>query len=433
LAYALLIVYALILFIRPQEWVPWMLGWNLVGFVGGFAVVATIMGMASNRWRFKDAPQNGLALGFFVVVLLSNIFDFPRPFNVHATLAAFTTIGKIVFFYFLISINVRTTRQVRGLIVATIIGCLFMAVHGILQIHTGTGFGGQEPLHVLLEGSTRIQAFGFFADPNDLALALVVVLPFVISVIHRPGSSLPARLLSLGVAGVLGYAIFLTNSRGGWLALAITMVSYAVLNFRMKKFAVVAGILLAAGLMVLAPGRVSSSTMSSHDESSRGRLIAWADGNRMLRQSPFFGVGWGQFSDYAEEGRVAHNSFVHCYGELGLVGYFFWIGLLFASAKDCYALGKDMASEDPERRRIGRLARAMLSSFIGYMAAAVFLSRTYTPLLFLMFGLIAALRAAYDRQFGALEGAMTRRDLKYALLAELASIPFFYLFIRASL
>jgi hypothetical protein len=433
LAYALSVVYVLILFIRPQEWVPWMLNWNLMDYVAGFAVLATIVGMANNKWRFKDAPQNGLALGFFVAMLLSNLFCFQSPFNIHATLFAFRAYGKVIFFYFFISINVRTAWQVRGLIVAIIIGCLFMAVHGILQIHTGSGFGGQEPLHILLEGTTRIQAFGSFADPNDLALALVVALPFVISVIHRPGSSMPARLLCLGVAGVLGYAIFLTNSRGGWLALAITTVSYALLNFRLKKFAIVAGILLAAGLMMLAPGRVSPSSLSGRDESSRGRLIAWADGNRMLRQSPIFGVGMGRFVDYSEGGKVAHSSFVHCYGELGLFGYFFWIGLLFASVKDCYALGKDMASEDPERRRIGRLGRAMLSSFIGYMAAAVFLSRTYTPLPFLMFGLIAALRAAYDRQFGALEGAMTRRDLKYALLAELASIPFFYLFIRASL
>jgi hypothetical protein len=440
LAYASLIVYVLVLFIRPQEWVSWMMSFDLMDYVAGFAAFATVLGMAKNKWRFKDAPQNGLALGFFVAVVLSNVFCFQSPFNFHATLSAFTTFGKIIFFYYLISINVRTARQVRGLIVAIIIGCLFMSVHGILQIHTGSGFGGDNPevlsarpLHIVLEGTTRIQAFGFFADPNDLALALVVALPFVVNVIHRPESSAPARLLCLGLAGVLGYAIFLTNSRGGWLALAITMMSYALLSFRLKKFAVVLGVLLAAGLMMLAPGRVSSSTMSSRDESSRGRLIAWADGNRMLRRSPIFGIGMGRFSEYAEDFRVAHNSFVHCYGELGLFGYFFWIGLLFASVKDCYALGKDLTSEDPERRRIGRLARVMLSSFIGYMAAAVFLSRTYTPLLFLMFGLIAALHAAYERQFGALKGAMTRRDLKYTLLVELASIPFFYLFTRAAL
>jgi O-antigen ligase len=435
LAYASLIVYVLILFIRPQEWVSWMLNLHIMIFVAGFAVFATLIGIANNKWRFKNAPQNGLVFAFFAAVVLSNLLCFESPLNLHPTLFAFTNFGKIVFFYYLISINLQTAKQVRGLIVAVIIGCLFMSIHGILQIHTGSGFGAGVspfalPLNMIYEHTLRIQAFGFFADPNDLALALVVALPFVVNVIHRPRSSAPARLLCLIIAGLLGYAIFRTNSRGGWLALAITTMSYLLLNFRVKKIAVVVGILLTVGLMMLAPGRVSSSTMSGQDESARGRMVAWTDGNRMLKRSPLFGVGYERFTDFSEGNKVAHNSFVHCYGEVGLFGYFFWIALLFASVKDCYAMGKDVTSEDPERREIGRLARVMLASFIGYMAAAVFLSRTYTPLLFLMFGLIAALHAAYERQFRALQGGMTRRDLKYALLIELTSIPFFYVFLR---
>ena len=418
MAYASLIIYVLVLFIRPQEWVPGILSLNIIVWIAGFAVLATVLGMADNKWRFKNAPQNGLVFGFFVAVLVSNLLCFESPLNLHPTLFAFTNFGKIVFFFYLISINLQTVRQVRGLIAVLIIGCLFMAIHGILQIHSeaGTGFGGQLPLNE--HGIMRIQAFGFFADPNDLALALVVALPFVANVIHRPGSSAPVRLLCLAIAGTLGYAIYLTQSRGGWLALAITTMCYLLLNFRMKKIAVVMGILMTVGLMLLAPGRVASGSMTGEDESARGRMVAWTDGNRMLKRSPFFGVGYERFTDFSEGNKVAHNSFVHCYGELGLFGYFFWLALLFASAKDCVALGKDVTSEDPKRREFGRLGRVMLASFIGYLAAAVFLSRTYTPLLFLMFGLIAGLHAAYERQFGALKGAMLRSDLKYVLLIE---------------
>ena len=437
MAYASLIIYVLVLFIRPQEWVSWMLNLHIMVFVAGFAVFATLIGIANNKWRFKNAPQNGLVLGFFVAVLLSNLLCFESPLNLHPTLFALTNFGRVVFFFYLISINLQTARQVRGLIAVVIIGGLFMSIHGILQIHTGAGFGegvnSPSALALSEHGTLRIQAFGFFADPNDLALALVVALPFVVNVIHRPGSSAPARLLCLAIAGVLGYAIYLTQSRGGWLALAITTMCYLLLNFRMKKIAVVLGILMTVGLMMLAPGRVTSGSMSGQDESARGRMVAWTDGDRMLKRSPLFGVGYERFTDFSEGNKVAHNSFVHCYGELGLFGYFFWLALLFASAKDCVALGKGLTSEDPERREFGRLARVMLASFIGYLAAAVFLSRTYTPLLFLMFGLIAALHAAYERQFGALKGAMTRRDLKYVLLIEMTSIPFFYLFLRFKL
>ena len=290
------------------------------------------------------------------------------------------------------------------------------------------------PLFIPQENVYRIVAFGFFNDPNDLALALVVALPFVISGIHRPGASAPGRLLNLVLAGVLGYGIFLTNSRGGWLALAVMTMSYVLLNFRLKKSAVVVGILLMAALMVLAPGRVSASSLSGQDESSRGRLVAWADGNRMLKQSPIFGIGKDRFRDYAEGDKVAHNSFVHCYAELGLFGYFFWLGLLFASLKDGYALGKTAPSEtDPEPGEIARLAKVLLAALIGYMASAVFLSRTYTPLLFVLIGLFAAMRMIGERATGPIPNAFMRRDWKWVLLIELASIPIFYVWIRLAL
>ena len=166
MAYASLIVYVLILFIRPQEWVPGMLSLNIIVWLAGFAVFATLLGMANNKWRFKNAPQNGLVFGFFVAVLVSNLLCFESPLNLHPTLFAFTNFGKIVFFFYLISINLQTVRQVRGLIAVMIIGCLFMAIHGILQIHSeaGSGFGGQLPLNE--HGITAHSGFRLFRGPE---------------------------------------------------------------------------------------------------------------------------------------------------------------------------------------------------------------------------------------------------------------------------
>ena len=428
MAYASLIVYILVLFIRPQDWVPGMLNLPIIMPVIGVAIFATVLEMGNKEWHFKDAPQNWLVLGFFIAVVLSNVLSFQSWFNFHATLTAFTEFGKIVVLYFLISINLRSLRQVKGFIAAVILGCLFMAIHGILQIHTGNGFGSDTPpLFIPGENSYRIVAFGAWADPNDLAQALVMVLPFLISGIHRPGVAAPRRLVSLGLAGVIGYAVYLTGSRGGWLALAVMTISYFLLNFRVKKIAVVFGVLVLGGLMALAPARVQSG--STHDESARGRLVAWADGNKMLKMSPIFGIGKGRYGEFSESGKVAHNSFVHCWGELGLFGYFWWLGMLFASVKDSYALGKER-SDDPEKGETGRLARVLLAAMIGFLASAVFLSRTYTAELFILVGLIAAMHAIREREGGPFRGAFVRRDCRWVLAIELTSIPFLYVMMR---
>ena len=59
----------------------------------------------------------------------------------------------------------------------------------------------------------------------------------------------------------------------------------------------------------------------------------------MLKANPLFGVGWGLFRDFTEENIVGHNSFAHCWGELGMFGYFFWLALVIASFKDSWAMG----------------------------------------------------------------------------------------------
>ena len=48
------------------------------------------------------------------------------------------------------------------------------------------------------------------------------------------------------------------------------------------------------------------------------RLGYWAEGLQLLRDSPLFGIGQGNFG--LAIGNVAHNSFVHCFTELGVIG-----------------------------------------------------------------------------------------------------------------
>ena len=108
----------------------------------------------------------------------------------------------------------------------------------------------------------------------------------------------------------------------------------------------------------------------------------------MLKYSPLWGVGFGSFADV--NGLVAHNSFVHCYGELGLVGYFAWLGAILATF---WYLERISATEaGPEGpTELARWARALSLSLVAFLAGALFLSRTYSVSLFLLVGLGTAL------------------------------------------
>lgn len=113
----------------------------------------------------------------------------------------------------------------------------------------------------------------------------------------------------LPVAVIL-YAIVLTRSRGGMLALLV--LGFLVLRDRLS---IVASTIMTmvGGVMLLAVGIFGGRAVSGVDASGQSRIEAWRAGWEMLKGSPLWGVGYGSFTDHHE--RVAHNSFVHCFSE----------------------------------------------------------------------------------------------------------------------
>jgi len=114
-------VYVALLFVRPMEWVPWMLGWPILDYVAIAAIVATLLTLVNTDWQLQKAPQNWLMLGFFFACLMSHV----RHTYLAALIETFQTFGKVVLLYFLISINVNSLRRVRLLIGVVVAGCLF--------------------------------------------------------------------------------------------------------------------------------------------------------------------------------------------------------------------------------------------------------------------------------------------------------------------
>jgi len=413
--------------VRPQEWIAVLSGMHILDVVTGFTILLTLGVLLQKQWKLKSAPQHLLILGFFFAILMSHV----RHGYFWAFTDAFNRFGKVVLLYFLIVINVNSLKRLRTLIGVMIIGCLFLTLHGILQKHTGSGFGGQIPMWVRSEQQFRVMAFGFLNDPNDLALMLVAFLPFVMNPIHAPGVAAPKRLLNIGFVLAICSCILYTNSRGGWLALGTMVIAYCLINFASKKTSVIMSAILIFAVVIVAPSRMGK--VSTREGSARGRLVAWAYGNDMLKRWPVFGAGYRRYTEFSEAGLVAHNSFVHCYAELGLFGYFFWLALIISSAWDSHQMGRFRGKDPPEHAAIANLARTSLSALIGYMAAAFFLSRTYTLPLYVLIAIFAILRTLHDRDCEPDKRLFAKRNLKHVLVLEGSSIIALYIVMRIAM
>jgi hypothetical protein len=152
----------------------------------------------------------------------------------------------------------------------------------------------------------RMCGTGIFNDPNDLALVLVAAIPMCLYWLTDPTKK-AMRPLWFVLLLFLGYALMLTHSRGGFLALMAGLLTLFYLKFGGKKTILLALVCLPPLLAVFA-GRMT--TISTDEGTGQTRIQLWSDGLTLLLSSPVIGIGMDNYRQFSSH--VAHQSFIHC-------------------------------------------------------------------------------------------------------------------------
>jgi O-antigen ligase len=167
------------------------------------------------------------------------------------------------------------------------------------------------------------------------------------------------------------------------------------------------------------------------DESSEARVEAWASGFEMLRANPLFGVNFGNFSEAHGRGITAHNSFVLCFSEMGLVGYFVWIAILTTCYMELQRL-MTLPVHDQEDADIRRWAQAIRLAFTTFLAAAFFLSRTYILTLYMLVAFVIALEDITRRKYPQYVPKRANVWAKYTLAWQVITIFMVWIAIKVN-
>ncbi len=396
MTFVLLLCYLTVIYLRPAEWIPWMLGWQLMDtmMLGAvfflFLVVALTKG--SNLVRI---PHNRFMVGFFGAIIVSHVANGYLGGMIQAV-AGFTV---NVITYFLVVNIVTTQRKLQTSLWLLAILTALLAWQGHVQATTGVGWAGQWPVE-----NGRITWIGIFDDPNDLALAFVIVVPVLLAYLAGP-SFIGFKWLPIALIGLLVYGIYLTNSRGGMLALMAAVGYFFVRRSKHRVMGSLMGGAVALLFLLFGPSRLGM--VSVEEDSAAGRLDAWYYGFQLLKHRPIFGVGQNMFTD--DYPLTAHNSFVLAFAELGLVGFFCWVGLLYVTFK-----GLAMVEKHP---RLWPYAVGLESALVGFCAAAFFLSRTYILIPYLLVAFSAALANVARIQLAEFTVQFGRADIRNVALA----------------
>jgi O-antigen ligase len=270
--------------------------------------------------------------------------------------------------------------------------------------------------------SGRVRYRGVLQDPNELAVALVSGLALLFGLWLRTGKRLWARL-SFVTFFAVAWALKETGSRSGQLGFLGMLTVFLFWRYRWKVAAVL-GPLAIPGLLLVAKG---GSDRGDAGQSTEDRYEAWRVGFEIFRDSPIWGVGFGQFNAYHH--LTAHNTYVLVLAELGVVGAFIFTMLIWISIKTPLTAVRRYKGH-PEAWAAEVWSVAMLGAMVAVLSGCAFLSFAYHYVLWIFMGMAGALFICIKRHDPEFEVRITFIDVVVVLAVNTALFVLLELLLR---
>ena len=323
MGFVLTIIYIILTIISPEQFGREWADYHALVYL---AILTSLASLPNVLNRIHKPPvQTVLMIGFIIVIGVSQITNGWIGGAIESWLRFLPNVA--VFFF--IVVNVTTVRRLKIMTLTVSTTCLLLTLEALYGYYSGFHADIFVLHQNLYQGESivgeliRLRGAGFLNDPNDFAqILLIAITLFFVGWQHK--HLLANCLLVLLPSGVLLWAIFLTHSRGALVGLVVL----ALVAGRKRlgtSLAMAMTILLVIGMLAInfTGGRAISASEGSD------RLEAWSTGLELFKSAPLFGIGFGGFTDYNEI--TAHNSFVLCLAELGLIGSLIWVALLVTS------------------------------------------------------------------------------------------------------
>ena len=261
------------------------------------------------------------------------------------------------------------------------------------------------------------RATATFDNPLILATFLVMTTPFcafgLVYFKHRANRRLSMICLLLTIGGIL-----CTESRGAYIAVALTVITLLLSNKRIFKKMFPFIIILAISLPLVLVIRFKNSPAGDLLTSNNSRMRIWRCCLGIFAEHPIIGLGAGTenlhqliISRIHTDRAHAHNLFLQIAVEGGIVGIAFAIAIIARIVKNLYSLFK--LKENTYRP----YAIVYTSAFVGFITMSLFEHTLQTPkemmIFFFLLGFIeATYRMATDNIQLADDEKATYRELK---------------------
>lgn len=329
---------------------------------------------------------------------------------------------------YVLLLNVLHGRRALRIALWTVLaGAAFIAFVAIVQYVTKSfdrpffGFASLDSAY-LSGRSPEPRAGGPVGDPNYFAQLLLPALAFGMVAVMRertPWLRLTASVMSV----LIVFAIFLTGSRGGAVALA-AMIGVMVALRMLGPTQLVSMLAVIVVALALNPGyaqRLTETSLSGisapsgstveADSAARGRLTENLAAAHVFADHPLLGVGPGGFPLYYQEyaarigievherersgpdkgqapEREAHNIVLGLAADLGILGLGVFLAVVWLAFSGLRRARRRFLADG--QHELTDITGALIVGLTGYLVAGVFLSLAYERYLWLLLAMVGA-------------------------------------------
>ncbi len=351
-AVLIMVCFYMFLFIeRPWESIRYL---NGIPIERTFAVIMIFWAFTVGRIKIVSSSINKWVYGLLALHFIL------APFAQNSSSAVDQGIeyAKVVVIYLLMLSVVDDEASLKVIIKVYIFSMMIYVLHSLWEYHNGS--------YVWDMGIYRMVGVGrSYNQPNAFGASLVLSIPFVYTLFRLETKSI-LRILYTVYFGSVVLCLVLTGSRSSSIAFVFLLLLWVMLQHGKRKIVIFVVTLIAfSTIWISMPAEKQVRIKSIWDKdagpanaqkSTDGRKLGFIAGWEMFRHAPFTGIGAGgdNFVEYRMEHldgipEQSHNLYAEVLSAFGVVGAFFFIGLVTSTWRGCLKVRRFYLQSEMEK------------------------------------------------------------------------------------
>ena len=303
---------------------------SIVHVITLIMLIAWLLKMNSmGGFKIKKTPLDYPILALLIIAIISTIFST----DLNTSIAAWPRIITYVLLFYLVVNNIDTREKVRRVAISIICVGAFLSIFGLIKYLKGIDGG-------------KAFVSATYANRNHFAGYLGMAIPISLGMFYCI-TDVGKRIILGYTVVLMGVALMLSLSRGGWAGLAISMSVMGILLSKTSRYGrkiwiptfFLAGILVILAIIGTNPliARMSHTMNQMQSPGAVDRIKIWKGTINMIKDYPLAGTGVGTFAalfpKYEPPDRVkevveyAHNDYLHMTSATGIfvLPFIFWL------------------------------------------------------------------------------------------------------------